>query len=128
MPTPLSPDWTLEATTPPAASPSSAFVWPRPPGGLYPPAKPLDGPRLCEIIGLNGTRVEGRISAFDPSAATVDVQLQRGRNPLTLRFDQFRALTLVDRVEPLAPPAVVSHDGERLMPGSAKVASTVLSA
>lgn len=122
MPTPSSPEWTLEATTPPATAPSSsAFVWPRPPGGLYPPAQPLDEPRSCEIIGLNGTRVEGRISAFDPAAGTVDVQLQRGRSPLALRFDQFRALTLVERVEPLSPPAFVSADGERLMPGTAKV-------
>jgi len=122
MPTPLSPDWTLEATSAPAVAPTVPFEWPRPPGGLYPPAPPLDGPQACEIIGLNGTRVEGRLSAFDPAAATADVQLQRGRNVLTLRFDQFRALTLVERVEPLAPaPLVPAADGERLMPGTAKV-------
>lgn len=121
MSTPPSPDWTLEAVTPPAGVPSPAFEWPGPPGGLYPPVRRLLEARACEIIGLNGTRVEGRISAFDPAAATVDVQLQRGRSALTLRFDQFRALTLVERVEPLSAPAFISADGERLMPGTAKV-------
>ena len=118
MPTPSSPDWTLEPAASRGAAPSSPFEWPRPPGGLYPAVRPLDDPRPCEILGLNGSRVEGRISAFDPASASIEVQLQRGRNALSLRFDQFRALTLV---EPLAPPAAGAAEGDRSVPGSARV-------
>ncbi len=76
------------------------FAWPTPSLTSYPvPTCPIE-PEPCVIEGLNGRRMEGRLTLFDLNAGLLHLLLASSRVPLPLRFDQFRRVTLT---EPLSP-------------------------
>jgi len=102
----------------PAATPLSAPVRPMLTGGLPWPAPPSIGyaaPRAtgeaepCELEGPNGKINSGRLLAFDPDAGQLQVLIPPGRHALTLRFTQFRRLSLMRPLEPL-PGLGQSHE------------------
>jgi hypothetical protein len=90
-------------------------VWPVPPFAAYAPAQALSGPKDCEVEGPNGKVTRGRLVAIDWQAGVAQVQVPPARGNLPLRFAQFRRLTLVKPLAPLAPApgdpaaALVAH-------------------
>ena len=80
------------------------LAWPAPPSIGYAAPPPLAEPEPCELEGPNGRVNVGRLLSFDPEAGQVQVLIPPGRNPLTLRFTQFRRLSLMRPLEP-APAA-----------------------
>ncbi len=85
------------------------FIWPSPPYASYPPGQPLERPMLCDITGLNGQVMTGRLMAFRPDSATLLVLLPPARTPVELRFNQFRSVRLLEPVKPRRPDATAAH-------------------
>jgi type II secretory ATPase GspE/PulE/Tfp pilus assembly ATPase PilB-like protein len=79
---------------------AGALPWPAPPsiGHVCPPA--MGEPEPCELEGPNGKVNTGKLLAFDPDAGQVQVLIPPGRHALTLRFTQFRRLSLMRPLEP----------------------------
>jgi type II secretory ATPase GspE/PulE/Tfp pilus assembly ATPase PilB-like protein len=59
----------------------------------------------CEIEGLNGHAMVGRLVAFDPERGVLQLRLAAARSPIALRFEHFRRLTLTQPVPLLPGPA-----------------------
>src|SRR5687768_14787985 len=70
------------------------FKWPTPPFASYPEAQRQAQPEPCEIEGLNGNVMTGKLMSFSPEAGAAHVQVPPTRGALPLRFAQFRRLTL----------------------------------
>ena len=81
----------------------AAFCWPTPPYASYPAAEAQTDPLPCEIVGLNNTRTQGRLTFFVPDEQVAHVQVPPARTTLPLRFDQFRAIVLSTPLRPVAP-------------------------
>ena len=88
------PDGTAAAAVAPAP-----FDWPVPPDPSYPAHAPLGLTQPCELEGPNGRVSTGQLLTLDPVAGTVQVQMSH-KAPLTLRFAQFRRLTLLQPLKP----------------------------
>ena len=88
-------------TAPDADTPRrEPFAWPTPSLTSYPvPTCPIE-PEPCEIEGLNGRTMQGRLTLFDLDGGLLHLMLPTSRVPMPLRFTQFRRLTLA---QPLAP-------------------------
>ena len=87
------------------------FCWPTPPRACYAQPTPQTNPLACEVEGLNGSCVSGRLTLFVPEEAVANVQVPPARTTLPLRFDQFRSLTLSDPVHPINPRPGDPHAG-----------------
>ena len=59
--------------------PSSAFAWPTPPYAAYPASEEQRVPLACEIQGINGKLMRGRMIFFVPSEQVVHVQVPPAR-------------------------------------------------
>ena len=81
------------------------FRWPMPPFAAYPTAMPQAESEPCEIEGLNGRVMRGRLSFFVPSEGVAHVQVPPARTTMPLRFSQFRSLRLTRPVLPEANKA-----------------------
>ncbi len=92
-----------------------AFRWPTPPSANYPAPEPQTDPLPCEITGLNGNRMSGRLTFFVPDAQVAHVQIPPARTTVPLRFDQFLSLKLTT---PLAPTASKSDPALTAMIGN----------
>jgi len=89
----------------PMGAVADAFAWPTPALACYPaPARALQ-PEVCEIEGLNGKTIAGRLMHFETDAGIVKLRLSTARTTITLRFDQFRRLRLLAPLAPLATAA-----------------------
>jgi type II secretory ATPase GspE/PulE/Tfp pilus assembly ATPase PilB-like protein len=88
----------LEIDLPPAGS---GFQWPTPPFAGYAPSAPQRVPEPCEVEGLNGGQMKGRLLEIDPDQQVARVQVPPARGAVPLRFDQFRRLTLTSPIAPL---------------------------
>jgi len=89
-----------------------AFRWPAPPYASYGPAQALTDPMPCEIVGVNGKHMSGRLTFFLADQAVANVQIPPSRTTLPLRFDQFRCLTLTTPIRPTAAgPSDDPHAG-----------------
>ncbi len=75
------------------------FAWPTPELARYAHTKALASGDPCEIEGLNGQRMVGRLVAFDPEARVLHFRLGSARSAVPVQFDQFRRLRLA---QPLA--------------------------
>ncbi len=84
----------LDSDGVPVAEHGESFVWPAPPTGLYPAARPLKDNEACEIEGLNGRVMRVHLVGFDEAAGQVQVLTPGIRAPMPLRFAQFRRLVL----------------------------------
>ena len=88
---------------------SQPFLWPMPPYASYPAPAPQTDPMPCEIVGRNDKRTTGRLTFFVPEEGVAHVQLPPARTTLPLRFEQFRSITLLTPVKPLALPPGDPH-------------------
>ncbi len=72
----------------------SGFRWPTPPFASYPPARAQIDHEPCEIVGLNGRVMSGRLIFFVPDEQVAHIQVPPARTTMPLRFTQFRSLQL----------------------------------
>ena len=100
-------DLSAPSAAPIADARAGATDWPSPAlsgyGGVQAAVPPA-----CQVEGVNGRLLSGRLLAIDPAQATVTVRADGSRSPLTLRFDQFRRLLLPEplrRTSPAGPDA-----------------------
>jgi hypothetical protein len=77
------------------------FLWPTPPFAAYPAPQPQVEPQRCEVEGLNGGVMSGKLMSLDAALGVAHVQVPPARVATALRFSQFRRLTLT---APLQPP------------------------
>lgn len=75
-----------------------------------PPAKTDTVGEPCEIEGLNGRRVRGRLQGFDPQARQLQFRVGTARTLLPVAFGQFRRLCLT-RPYPVYPSQASAEDG-----------------
>ncbi len=73
---------------------AGAFRWPTPPYACYPQPEPQMDHEPCEIVGLNGRVMRGRLVFFVPDEQVAQVQVPPSRTTMPLRFGQFRSLLL----------------------------------
>jgi type II secretory ATPase GspE/PulE/Tfp pilus assembly ATPase PilB-like protein len=78
----------------------TAFRWPTPPYATYPPPAEQSGGDPCEIEGLNGQTIRGRLVFFVPEEQVAHVQVPPSRTTVPLHFHQFRTLSLLQPLEP----------------------------
>jgi type II secretory ATPase GspE/PulE/Tfp pilus assembly ATPase PilB-like protein len=90
----------------------AAFEWPSPPYAAYTSGTPFDEqPQPCEVEGLNRKVISGRLAAIDPVQQVAQVLVPPSRNPMPLRFSQFRRLTLTTPLLPdFSPTAAGTED------------------
>jgi type II secretory ATPase GspE/PulE/Tfp pilus assembly ATPase PilB-like protein len=96
-----------EAAAPDSVPPAGAgeiFLWPTPPLACYPGPTRAAMPEACEVEGLNGKTITGRLMHFSPAEALVMLRANQARGTITLRFDQFRRLRLVQPLAALPVP------------------------
>ena len=86
----------------------ATFCWPSPPSANFARARPQSEPVVCEVVGLNGSRVLGQMMEFNPIEAVATVQMPPSRTSMALRFEQFCSLTLTEPLRPLLPSAAQS--------------------
>ena len=92
----------LTPNDPPAdGARSDAFAWPAPPRPGYPPPARAAQPEACEVEGLNGKAMLGRLMFFSPAEKLLKLRVAPSRMTLTLRFDQFRRLRLLHALNPV---------------------------
>jgi type II secretory ATPase GspE/PulE/Tfp pilus assembly ATPase PilB-like protein len=84
-----------------AAGRAEPFAWPTPPFASYPAPAVQTAAEPCEIEGLNGQQLLGRMLNMDPATEVAQVQVPPSRTTLPLRFNQFRRLVLTKTIEPL---------------------------
>ena len=89
------------------------FCWPAPPLACFTRARPQEDALACELVGLNGSRVQGQMTKFSPSEALATVQLPPSRTSLPLKFDQFCCLTLTAPLRPQTSTTAISDDDKR---------------
>ncbi len=104
------------------------FVWPTPALACYPAPQRAVQPEACEVEGLNHKTMAGRLMHFSPAEGLVKLRVVPSRTTMTLRFDQFRRLRLLQPLaalpaapelpqaevmaqRPALPFKVVLHDG-----------------
>ena len=85
-------------------APSASFKWPTPPYATYPEPVEQSAGEPCEVEGINGQAIRGRLIFFVPAEHVAHVQVPPSRTTVPLRFSQFRSLRLL---EPLCPQADV---------------------
>jgi type II secretory ATPase GspE/PulE/Tfp pilus assembly ATPase PilB-like protein len=86
-----------------------SFKWPTPPFAAYAPATRQAQPEPCEIEGLNGSVMSGKLMTFAPDAGVAHVLVPPTRGALPLRFAQFRRLSLATPLPALLPAAADPH-------------------
>ncbi|MDE2400065.1 MAG: Flp pilus assembly complex ATPase component TadA [Burkholderiales bacterium] len=79
---------------------SGVFFWPTPPFAIYPAANEQTEHEPCQIEGLNGRVMTGRMSFFVPDEEVAHIQVPPSRTTMALRFGQFRTLLLTRPVNP----------------------------
>ena len=82
----------------------TGFRWPTPPFASYPPARAQAGHEPCEVMGLNGRVMSGRLIFFVPDEQVAHIQVPPARTTMPLRFGQFRSLQLLRAVVPASAP------------------------
>ena len=81
------------------------FAWPTPPLPCYPAAASQRAPEACEVEGLNGQVMSGRMTVFNPDDGMLHLLVAPSRTSMPLRFDQFRRLRLTQTLAVLPPAA-----------------------
>ena len=88
----------------PTAAEPVGFRWPTPPLASYPAARAQLDHEPCEIVGLNGRVMQGRLNLFVPEDQVAHIQVPPARTTMPLRFGQFRCLSLKRPLLPLSEP------------------------
>ena len=116
-------DFVLNATEEPEPL---GFRWPTPPFASFPPARAQLDHEPCEIVGLNGRVMTGRLIFFVPDEQVAHVQVPPARTTMPLRFHQFRCLQLQRPLLPLPGTAELGPAAVGLSPEAAHVLSSEL--
>lgn len=87
-----------------AKVPANRFAWPTPPLACYPAPAVSLLPEACEVEGLNGKAMTGRLVAFKPEQGQLHLRMPAARATVVLRFDQFRRLRLLHPLAALPTP------------------------
>jgi type II secretory ATPase GspE/PulE/Tfp pilus assembly ATPase PilB-like protein len=89
----------------PAPGIADPFAWPTPALACYPAPARASQPETCEVEGLNGKTMVGRLMHFNAAEGLVKLRLAGARATMTLRFDQFRRMRLLRPLAalPVAP-------------------------
>ncbi len=122
-----------EPAAPATPERSPGFAWPTPALPCYPAPTAPTLPDACEVEGLNGKSMMGRLVLFDPGRRLLQLRVAPSRSPVTLRFEQFRRLRLLQPLHALpscggqataellaqrpALPFTVSRHGDTLFEG-----------
>ncbi len=88
-----------------AAARASLFTWPTPPFATYPRSVEQQANEACEIVGLNGKRMQGRLIFFVPDEGMVHIQVPPARTTTALRFSQFKSLRVLPPLAPRQSPS-----------------------
>jgi len=83
------------------------FLWPTPALACYAAPARASQPEACEVEGLNGKTMAGRLMHFSPAEELVKLRVVPSRTTVTLRFDQFRRLRLLHPLAALPAPAAL---------------------
>ena len=81
---------------------AAGCIWPTPETAGYPAPADAATPHACVVEGLNGHRLEGLLTLFDPMHAVLQLQTNASERSRPLRAEQYRRLHLK---EPLTPQA-----------------------
>ena len=92
------------------------FAWPSPREGHYPAPARQSAPEPCELESPQGRVTTGTLMVFNPEAGVALVRLANGPRTLTLRFAQFRRLTLLRALPALPPPRGFAPDATTPLP------------
>ena len=76
------------------------FMWPVPPHPSYRDDHARHHHEPCEIVGLNGRLMHGRLSFFVPDQQVAHVQVPPARTTMPLRFSHFQSLLLTRAIVP----------------------------
>jgi type II secretory ATPase GspE/PulE/Tfp pilus assembly ATPase PilB-like protein len=87
----------------PAPGRADPFLWPTPALACYPAPTRAAQPEVCEVEGLNGKTIAGRLMHFNPVEGLAKLRVVATRTTLSLRFEQFRRLRLLQPLNPLPP-------------------------
>jgi len=79
-----------------AAPQEAGFVWPTPALPGYPAPSAPPAPLACQVEGNNGKVLAGKLVALDAVRGHIELLLAGARTPMTLRFEQFRRLRLLE--------------------------------
>ena len=91
------------------------FAWPTPDLPCYPAPTCQTVPEACEIEGLNGHTMIGRLVTFHPADGVLQVVVPPSRSAIPLRFSQFRRLRLqavLEAQQTMERTAPMAHDAE----------------
>ncbi|MFN3914329.1 MAG: ATPase, T2SS/T4P/T4SS family [Aquabacterium sp.] len=76
------------------------FEWPVPPHPSYPRNQAQHHHEPCDIVGLNGRVMHGRLSFFVPEQHVAHIQVPPARTTMPLRFAHFQSLMLTRVIVP----------------------------
>lgn len=76
------------------------FIWPMPPGDAFPRAQAQHHHEPCDIVGLNGRVMHGRLNFFVPEQGVAHIQVPPARTTMPLRFGHFQCLRLTRAIVP----------------------------
>jgi type II secretory ATPase GspE/PulE/Tfp pilus assembly ATPase PilB-like protein len=76
------------------------FEWPVPPHPSYPRNQAQHHHEPCDIVGLNGRVMHGRLSFFVPEQHVAHIQVPPARTTMPLRFAHFQSLLLTRVIVP----------------------------
>jgi len=92
----------------------AAFRWPTPPFASYPAARAQMEHEPCEIVGLNGRVMQGRLNFFVPTERVAHIQVPPARTTMPLRFSQFRTLRLTKPLDAIEATAGLADHAQVL--------------
>lgn len=94
---------------------SQTFRWPTPPFATYPAAGVQQEHEPCQIVGLNGRVMQGRLNFFVPTERVAHIQVPPARTTMPLRFKQFRTILLTRAIEPTAKQKDLSEHSDGVL-------------
>ena len=94
-----------------SASGAATWHWPTPPFAAYAPVRGDSdlGPQACEIEGLTSAAISATLQFIDMARGTAQVLVHATHSEMTLRFGQFRRITLTTPLSAMAPAAADPH-------------------
>lgn len=82
------------------------FSWPSPPYAAYRSMGPILAAEACELEGLNGMSRVCMLTALDPASHQCTIGVPQSKVPLTIKFSQFKRITLKRTLHPLGQAAL----------------------
>jgi type II secretory ATPase GspE/PulE/Tfp pilus assembly ATPase PilB-like protein len=119
LPLPLHEAAEAPAKAKPAAASYEPFRWPTPPYPMYGAPERQTRPEPCEVQGVNGSVVSGQMMSINPEVGIAQVRLSSARGAVSLRFAQFRRMTLTQAFKPQSASETSIPGARAGLPGAA---------